>query len=85
MTFWDSAAGAARERRGGEGAVEKEVDQSKPQSGDLEIMHRAAAMMISLGSMISSRKKKIRVTIICDPEIGRYEVMREEQPINPRT
>lgn len=50
--------------------------------GAVEDMRRMAKTMHVLSCMILNTSKKFRVTIDCDPETGRYEIMREELPIN---
>lgn len=63
--------------------LEKKGDLPNTQSaGAMEDMHRLAAVMFHFGSMLMTKDKKIRVTIECDPESGRYEITREELPIN---
>lgn len=57
--------------------------QNTQSAGAMEDMHRLAATMFHLGSMLMTKDKKIRVTIECDPEAGRYEITREILPINP--
>ena len=47
-------------------------------TGTLECLDHAAVVMFHLGSMLMASDKKIRVTIECDPETGRFEIKREE-------
>lgn len=64
--------------------MEEKADLRATQcEGEKEILDRAAAVMFHLGSMLMTKDKKIRVTIECDPEARRYEITREELPINP--
>lgn len=49
-------------------------------SGALECMTHAAAVMLHLGNWLLSSigtNKKFRITIECDPEIGRFTVKRD--------
>lgn len=48
--------------------------------GSMECMNHAAAMMLHLGNLLSASDEKIRVTIECDPETGKFTVKREVIP-----
>ena len=50
--------------------------------GAMEDMRRIGAAMEALGNMLISKDEKIRVTIECNPETGRYEFVREVLKIN---
>ena len=45
--------------------------------GRRECLARAAAVMFHLGNYLMACDKRIRVTIECDPETGRFEIKRE--------
>ena len=45
--------------------------------GKLYALECAAAVMMHLGNYLLSGSKKIRVTIECDPETGRFTIKRE--------
>lgn len=45
--------------------------------GELVCMYNAATVMFHLGSYLMTGDEKIRVTIECDPEAGRFTVKRE--------
>lgn len=64
---------------------EKDNLPNTQSAGAMEDMHRLAATMSALSHMLMTKDKKIRVTIECDPEAGRYEITREALPINPQT
>lgn len=48
--------------------------------GDLFALQYAAAVMLHLGDYLLPGGKKFRVTIECDPEIGKFTFSRETIP-----
>ncbi|MCI9234745.1 MAG: hypothetical protein HFG24_02070 [Anaerotruncus sp.] len=47
-------------------------------NGKLDCMEKAAMMMHELGKLLWVSDKKFRVTVVCDPEEGRFEAIRED-------
>ncbi len=47
-------------------------------SGKLCYMEHGAVMLYELGRLLWPDGKKFRVTIECDPEMGRFEARRED-------
>ena len=47
-------------------------------SGKLDCIEKAAMMMHEFGKLLWVSDKKFRVTVVCDPEEGRFEAIRED-------
>ncbi len=52
--------------------------------GNLHYMEVGAAMMFELGKVLWAGERKYRVTIECDPETGKFEAKREDEPLERR-
>ena len=52
--------------------------------GGLHYMEVGAAMMFERGKILWAGERKYRVTIECDPETGKFEAKREDEPVEPR-
>lgn len=52
--------------------------------GNLRYMEVGAAMMLELGKVLWAGERKYRVTIECDPETGKFEAKREDEPLERR-
>lgn len=46
--------------------------------GEDEILGKAGVIMAELGKMLWIDRKKFRVTIECDPELGLFEIRRDD-------